>query len=87
MTGWNSGIGSVPFGRWARLTAMAERLRADDWPVANSLQERTEADPDIESVLDLLPAPAPHEVLPMGDIPDDSAPEATTTVVDDDADH
>ena len=53
--------GSPPFARGAVLTAHAERLRAEDWPIEGSLQEVTEADPDIESVLDLLPVPGFHD--------------------------
>ena len=51
--------GTTPFTRYAHLRAIAERLRAEDWPIEGSLQEVSEADPDNESVLDLIPAPEP----------------------------
>jgi hypothetical protein len=50
-----AGLGNPPFARLAQLTAMCEELRAEDWPIQNSLQERSEADPNNVSVLDLVP--------------------------------
>jgi hypothetical protein len=50
------GLDYPPFARQAGLTGLAERLRAQNWPIQNSLQERSEADPNNVSVLDMVPA-------------------------------